>query len=83
LKNGRLPASLAALVPEFAASAPIDPMSGKPLCYRVNEDGTFLLYSVGEDGKDDGGDATPTAGSPPGLWTGRDAVWPVVKRSGK
>ena len=31
-------------------------MDGQPLRYRRNADGTFLLYSVGENGKDDGGD---------------------------
>ncbi len=31
-------------------------MDGQPLRYRPNADGTFLLYSVGENGKDDGGD---------------------------
>ena len=30
-------------------------MDGQPLRYRRNGDGTFLLYSVGENGKDDGG----------------------------
>jgi hypothetical protein len=36
----------------------------------------MLLYSVGKDGKDDGGDPTPPVGMPAGLWEGRDAVWP-------
>jgi hypothetical protein len=30
-------------------------MNGEPLHYRPNADGTFLLYSVGENGVDDGG----------------------------
>ena len=30
-------------------------MDGQPLRYRRNADGTFLLYSIGENGKDDGG----------------------------
>jgi hypothetical protein len=62
--------SLDALVPEFLAQVPLDPMSGKPLCYRLNPDGTFILYSVGEDGKDDGGQGGMD------FWTGPDAVWP-------
>ena len=30
-------------------------MNGQTLHYRINSDGTFLLYSVGENGVDDGG----------------------------
>ncbi len=56
LKRGNYPANLNSLVPEFLASVPLDPVDGQPLRYRPNTDGTFLLYSVGEDGKDDGGD---------------------------
>jgi hypothetical protein len=53
-------------------------MSGKSLCYRLKPDGSFLLYSVGEDGKDDGGDPKPAGGNRYGLWGGRDAVWPMA-----
>jgi len=77
LKYGKLPLNLKTLAPEFLSAVPIDPMSGKALCYRLNGDGSFVLYSVGEDGKDDGGDPTPAmAGAQPDLWEGRDAVWP-------
>ncbi len=79
LKNGAAPPNLAALTPDFLASIPIDPMSGKPLCYRLRPAGTFTLYSTGEDGRDDGGDPTPAnPKDAPGLWTGRDAVWPTA-----
>jgi hypothetical protein len=79
LRHGAAPKELSALVPEFLASVPMDPMSGKVLCYRLNADGTFTLYSTGEDGKDDGGDGTPRdGGSIFGLWEGRDAVWPTA-----
>jgi hypothetical protein len=43
------------LVPDFLASVPTDYMDGQLLRYRRNPDGTFLLYSIGENGKDDGG----------------------------
>ena len=76
LRHGKLPASLEALVPEFLSTVPYDYMAAKPLSYRLKADGSYVLYSVGEDGKDDGGDATPLSGTPPGLWAGRDAVWP-------
>jgi hypothetical protein len=56
LKNGNYPPSLDALVPEFLTAVPLDPAAdGIPLRYRLNGDGTYLLYSVGLNGKDDGG----------------------------
>jgi hypothetical protein len=70
LRHGKSPPNLLALTPEFLAQVPIDPMSGRPLCYRLNPDGTFVLYSTGEDGKDDGGKGGMD------FWTGLDAVWP-------
>jgi len=79
LRQGKLPATLGALVPEFLSESPFDCMSGQPLRYRLNADGNFLLYSVGDDGKDDGGDPTPAkSGDKPDFWNGRDAVWPVA-----
>jgi hypothetical protein len=52
------------------------------LRYRTNNEGSFVLYSVGEDGKDDGGDPTPPEPILPNnrntsWWKGRDAVWPM------
>ncbi|HEV2434458.1 MAG TPA: hypothetical protein VG077_00510 [Verrucomicrobiae bacterium] len=55
LRHHQLPDTLGELVPEFLRSVPTDYMDGQPLRYRRNTDGTFLLYSVGENGKDDGG----------------------------
>jgi hypothetical protein len=78
IRHGQLPANLDATVPEFLTKIPMDPMTGKDLSYHLNSDGTFLLYSAGTDGRDDGGDPTPTETSdPPDLWSGRDAVWPA------
>jgi hypothetical protein len=82
LRHGNWPASLEALVPEFVAAVPHDYMAGKPLCYRLKGDGGYVLHSVGEDGKDDGGDPTPPPGTAPGLWSGRDAVWPSAATKG-
>jgi hypothetical protein len=77
LRHGKPPASLDMLVPEFLPSVPIDYMDGKPMKYRLNSDGSFTLYSVGEDGKDDGGDASPSPNSKlGGLWSKRDFIWP-------
>jgi hypothetical protein len=55
LKHGNYPSNLGALVPELLPAVPLDPVDGKPLRYRPNQDRTFLLYSVGLNRKDDGG----------------------------
>ncbi len=57
LVTGRWPQSLDELVGEYLHDAPIDPFSGRPLVYRRTPDG-FLLYSVGANGVDDGGQRT-------------------------
>jgi hypothetical protein len=80
LRHGQAPPSLEALVPEFLPTVPYDYMSAKPLCYHLKADGSYVLYSVGEDGKDDGGDPSPAFGPPGGLWNGKDAVWPEPVR---
>jgi hypothetical protein len=79
LHHGEPPPNLAALVPEILLELPRDFMNGQRLHYRLSADGSFLLYSVGTDGRDDGGDPNP----PPTvrtvthrLWDGRDIVWP-------
>ncbi|HXE42262.1 MAG TPA: hypothetical protein VN516_04475, partial [Candidatus Baltobacteraceae bacterium] len=56
LQHNKLPDTLDKLMPEFLAAVPLDPIDGQPLRYRPNADGRFLLYSIGENGKDDGGD---------------------------
>jgi hypothetical protein len=56
LRHHQLPATLDELTPDLLKTVLIDCMDGEPLRYRPNADGTFLLYSVGENGKDDGGD---------------------------
>ena len=76
LRHGKLPQNLEALVPEFLPVRPYDYMSAKTLGYRLKDKGSYALYSVGDDGKDDGGDPAPSPGTPAGLWAGRDAVWP-------
>ena len=77
LQRRRLPEKLDQLVPEFLDKVPIDFMDGKPLRYKLLEAKRFLLYSVGEDGRDDGGDGSPAnASEPPRFLNGRDIVWP-------
>ena len=79
LKKGRIPSELAALVPEYLPLLPRDYMDGKPLRYRLGSNGGFQLYSVGQDGKDNGGDpaSRPDTSHHPQIWDGRDAVWPT------
>jgi hypothetical protein len=79
LRHGKLAPTLDALVPEFLPHTPKDLIDGRALRYRLHADGGFLLYSVNEDGQDDGGDPRPT--SPASLnysfGNGRDMVWPM------
>jgi hypothetical protein len=55
LANGEVPDNLQALVPRFMAQLPADIFSGGPLKYRRTADGSFVLYSVGWNERDDGG----------------------------
>lgn len=56
LEHGDAPESLAALTPGILTAIPSDPFAANkgPLVYRSTNSGIFL-YSVGPDGKDDGG----------------------------
>jgi hypothetical protein len=54
LKNGKLPASLEEIVPDFLAGEQMDPFSGEPMQFETNEEG-YVIYSVGQNGEDDGG----------------------------
>jgi hypothetical protein len=77
LKYNRVPPSLESLGADYLPLVPRDCMNTLALRYQANADGTFSLYSVGVDGRDNGGDPSPaTSGGKPGFWEGRDAVWP-------
>jgi hypothetical protein len=80
LARGSYPESLAALAPEFGP-LPTDPMSGQPFRYERTADGRFRLWSVGWNGKDDGGTValTGTAASKSRniVFEQGDWVWPV------
>ncbi len=54
LAQNRYPAKLQELVPRYLNPVPDDIFSSKPLIYKRTADG-YLLYSVGLNGKDDGG----------------------------
>jgi hypothetical protein len=55
-KYGGWPATLDKLAPEFLESPTVDFIDGQPLRYRLTDDGHFLLYSIGLDGVDNGGE---------------------------
>lgn len=78
IKHKKYPANLAEMVPEFLSSEPVDFMDGKPLRYGLNPDGTFQLYSVGDDGLDQGGSTEPAEASSTSFnWhRAKDWVWP-------
>jgi hypothetical protein len=65
----QLPSGLQDLVPAYLPAIPIDPFSGQPLRFMSNGSG-YVVYGVGKDRRDDGGDivirrVSPTAfGSP-------------------
>jgi hypothetical protein len=63
LEHGAWPASPARLVPTFLPELPVDPFDGKPLRSKRLPDG-IVVYSVGPDGVDDGGQVAATSGQP-------------------
>ena len=58
LARAGVPETLGRLVPDYLAAVPEDPFDGAPLRYKRVDRG-FTVYSVGEDGKDDGGKEEP------------------------
>ena len=56
LVSGILPHRLDTMAPDPLPAVPADPYDGRPLRYR-RTDGEYVVYSVGPDGRDDGGDA--------------------------
>ena len=74
LAHGQYPESLDALVPQFIAELPHDVINGQPLHYRRTDDGSFVLYSVGWNETDDGGEVGFTKQGGLDISTG-DWVW--------
>jgi hypothetical protein len=54
LARGHWPDSLAILIPDFLPKVPTDPFDGLPLRFRPFDQGV-VIYSVGPDGVDNGG----------------------------
>jgi hypothetical protein len=75
LAHSEYPESLAVLSPQFIAKLPHDIINDQPLHYRRTSDGQFVLYSVGWNETDDGGEIGPnkygTADISKGDWVWR------------
>jgi len=73
--TGKYPTELAALVPNYLPEIPFDYMDGNRLRYHPTPEGSFVLYSIGSDGKDNDG-ALPTRFERNGPWmAGADGDW--------
>ncbi len=56
-REGRFPEKISDLVPDILPEEPLDPFTGKPYIYRLQDDG-FIVYSLGSNQKDDNGRGT-------------------------
>jgi hypothetical protein len=74
LARGEFPETLDALTPQFIEKLPHDLIGGQPLHYRRTDDGKFLLYSIGWNEKDDGGEVALNKEGKEDLENG-DWVW--------
>lgn len=74
--HGKWPENLEVLVPEYVDEVPMDLVTGQPLHYRLTDEGQqFLLYSVGWDLSDDGGQEVFNKSNHP-IFEEGDWVWP-------
>lgn len=78
LKNGAFPEKLDDLAPAFLPTPPLDPVNNQPFHYKRTSDGWFELYSIGLNGRDDGGVFKTEKGKAELDW-----VWPVPARPEK
>ena len=76
LTQGPVPSDLGELTPALLESVPLDPFDGKPLRYGCDTDGNWRVWSVGSDGRDDGGVA-------PGWCDARQADLVIPGRRGE
>ncbi len=56
-REGHFPENITTLIPDFLDKEPVDPFTGDPFIYKLQENG-FIVYSVGSNEKDDEGEAT-------------------------
>jgi hypothetical protein len=76
--GGEYPQTLDELLPKYLPAVPIDPFASgeKPLSYSADDPEAPLVYSVGENGTDEGGSQIPNnrRRANPGRWEMSDAV---------
>lgn len=78
--EGALPEGLEELVPKYLAAVPRDPLGDGAVRYKREAEG-FVLYSVGLDGVDGGGDASQLPDRKQKSIVDRmDIVWPKAVR---
>ena len=70
LRHGKYAKDLDALKPLLLSDG-LDPFSGERLNYRLEKDGSFTIWSIGEDGEDNDG----TPGKTPNDFIATDIVW--------
>ena len=81
LERGQYPAQLKELTPTYLKSIPADPFSNMPLHYKKTGQ-TYLLWSIGPDGKDDKGQPIPYRTKPrniPGIPQAPPSLMPDSK----
>lgn len=74
LATGQFPDSLEKLIPSFISALPHDIFNGQRLSYRIAPGGHYVLYSIGWNGKDDGGAVHHNKSGEPNQQEG-DWVW--------
>ena len=62
VEHGKFPQALEDLIPALLPDIPNDPFTGAPLQYRRPPEGNVLIYSVGENQKDDHGKGKDSGG---------------------
>src|SRR5207237_2971128 len=81
--DGKAPTTLDELVPKYLPAVPRDPFAagGKSLRYLAGAD-RLAVYSVGENGSDEGGSEAPVnpRRKTPGRWEQLDAVFPLAAK---
>jgi hypothetical protein len=84
---GQWPNSLRELVPKYLPAVPLDPFSpiGAEVAYRPDSPAGPIIYSVADDGVDDGGSeqaANPNAfrRSEPSMWEMKDFVYRLIPK---
>ncbi len=76
-QKGHFPENIAALIPDILEKEPVDPFTGDPFIYKLQEGG-FIVYSIGSNEKDDEGRATYQVTK---LVTEKDDDWPWREKS--